>query len=80
MPAPVERPAPPIPTAEESPTVGLDVAGPSLGIRLTKSYELAKTGQLVPRVPVIKVGAKPIVHEPSVAQWLKSRETVRTAE
>ena len=28
-------------------------------------------------LPVIKIGQKPIVHEPAVAAWLKSRETVR---
>ncbi len=31
-------------------------------------------------LPVIKVGAKPIVHEVSVCEWLKSREMRRPAE
>ena len=28
-------------------------------------------------LPIIKVGSKPIVHEASVCEWLKSRETRR---
>jgi hypothetical protein len=47
-----------LPDPEIEPTVGLKVAGPALGIRLTKAYELAHTGWLVDGVPVIKVGAK----------------------
>jgi len=31
-------------------------------------------------LPVIKIGAKPIVHEPAVAAWLKSREKVQSPE
>ena len=58
MPAPTQLPAPPIPTVDESPTVGLEVAGPILGIRLTKAYALAKDGQLADGVPVIRVGVK----------------------
>jgi len=58
MPAPTQLQAPAIPTVEESPTVGLEVAGPILGIRLTKAYALAKDGQLADGVPVIRVGVK----------------------
>jgi len=58
MPAPTKLHAPAIPTVEESPTIGLDVAGRLLGIRLTKAYELAKAGQLADGVPVIRVGVK----------------------
>lgn len=47
-----------IPPAEETPTVGLEVAGPALGIGMTRAYELAQSGQLTDGVPVLRVGAK----------------------
>lgn len=51
--------APPlIPSAEQAPTVGLEIAGPALGIRMTKAYELARTGLLTEGVRVLRVGGK----------------------
>ena len=70
MPAPTQLPPPVIPTVEEAPTVGLEVAGRALGIRLSKAYELAKTGQLTPGVPVIRVGAKHRVPTASLRRTL----------
>jgi hypothetical protein len=50
---------PTIPTAEESPTVSAwPIAGKALGIGKDVTYERAATGELVPGVPVLKVGNK----------------------
>lgn len=47
-----------IPTAEESPTVDVRLAGKALGLGATTSYTRAASGQLIEGVPVIKVGSK----------------------
>ena len=49
---------PMIPTAEESPTVDVRLAGKAFGLGATTSYTRAASGQLVDGVPVIKVGSK----------------------
>ena len=45
-----------IPWPSETPTVGLDVVGPALGIGLTVAHELARSGDLP--VPVLRLGRK----------------------
>jgi hypothetical protein len=47
-----------IPLASEAPTVGLDVAGPALGVGVATAYRLARTGALAPGVPVLRVGSQ----------------------
>ena len=47
-----------IPDPEVAPTVELRLAGRALGIGATTSYTRAASGELIPGVPVLKIGAK----------------------
>lgn len=48
----------PVPRAEDEPTLAIRRAGRYVGIGATTAYNRAATGELVPGVPVIRVGAK----------------------
>ena len=57
MPAPTNKPVPPIPTPEERPTMSVEDAGLALGIRTSKAYKLARTGELTAGVPRAQVSS-----------------------